>query len=669
MNKLSSLCLLCVLGIAPVASAQYTGGSGDGYDSAALATSFPAFVNFYAGGSGDGYDNATRGGTLTVIKDTVPDDAQDFAYTTTGGLSPSTFDLDDDADGTLSNTQTFTDVTPGTYTVSEMAVAGYDVAIVCVDPSGGTTTAGNTATIDLAAGEMVTCTFTNTAGSDVVVAKLDAVVLDVVGSPGADPGDRIKYSVEIENVGGREATGVTFTDTVDPNTSLDCTSVTPAPTSCTLGLGGSLTIDVGTLAGSGGKITIMFEVEVVSPFPKTVFEVVNQGTVSGDDFADVQTDDPDTAAIGDATVTEINRADVKITKTLIDVSHNDDGTTEATFLLRVTNKGPNDASGVYVSDPESDGILFVSSSTDDYDEDTGLWTIGVLANGASATMTITFKADSDNNITNIAQVFAEQPDPDVSNNLAGSQAQHDNPDLDRFRADLSLEKTVDNETPVMGGIATFTIVVTNHGPSTTAGVKVRERLPGGLEFVSATASNASTCPACGYDDSLGVWIVGHVVVGTTVRLELVARVVGTGQIVNTAEVIESHLPDLDSVLGNGDPTEDDQDSATIEVSSGKATSTVSDGGEGIPTEFELQGNYPNPFNPETVIPLGLPQSSHVVLEVYNLLGRRVAVLLDEPLSAGRHAVTWYAVDEPSGVYLVRLVAGKVQKTQRVTLVK
>ena len=107
----------------------------------------------------------------------------------------------------------------------------------------------------------------------------------------------------------------------------------------------------------------------------------------------------------------------------------------------------------------------------------------------------------------------------------------------------------------------------------------------------------------------------------------------------------------------------------IEVSSGKATSIVGEGGEGIPTEFELRGNYPNPFNPETVIPFGVPQSSHVRLEVYNLLGQRVALLLDEPMAAGRHTVTWYAVDEPSGVYLVRLVAGKVQKTQRVTLVK
>ncbi len=59
MKKLSSLCLLCVFGVVPSASAQFAGGDGDGYDSATLATSFPAFVNLYTGGDGDGYDSAT----------------------------------------------------------------------------------------------------------------------------------------------------------------------------------------------------------------------------------------------------------------------------------------------------------------------------------------------------------------------------------------------------------------------------------------------------------------------------------------------------------------------------------------------------------------------------------------------------------------------------------
>ncbi len=58
MNKLSCLCLLCLFGIVPSASAQYVGGGGDGYDRAGQRRSFPAFVNYFVGGGGDGYDRA-----------------------------------------------------------------------------------------------------------------------------------------------------------------------------------------------------------------------------------------------------------------------------------------------------------------------------------------------------------------------------------------------------------------------------------------------------------------------------------------------------------------------------------------------------------------------------------------------------------------------------------
>ena len=114
-------------------------------------------------------------GTINIIKDTVPDAAQDFSFTTTGGLTPATFDLDDDADGTLSNTQSFTNVTPGAYTVTETAVSGYTTTLSCVDPDNGTTTASSTANIDLDAGETVTCTFTNTAQPGTIVIIKDTV--------------------------------------------------------------------------------------------------------------------------------------------------------------------------------------------------------------------------------------------------------------------------------------------------------------------------------------------------------------------------------------------------------------------------------------------------------------------------------------------------------------
>jgi hypothetical protein len=110
-------------------------------------------------------------GSITIIKNAIPDDAQDFSFTTTGGLSPSTFSLDDDANATLSNTQAYSNIlTFTTYTFTEGAVANWTLSFgtpVCTvtSPNGGTQS-GNattrTLTIGLKEGENVTCTFTNT---------------------------------------------------------------------------------------------------------------------------------------------------------------------------------------------------------------------------------------------------------------------------------------------------------------------------------------------------------------------------------------------------------------------------------------------------------------------------------------------------------------------------
>ena len=101
-------------------------------------------------------------GTIVIIKDTIPDNFQDFGFTTTGtGLS--SFSLDDDADSTLSNTKIFAGIAADSYTVTEIEVEGWNLTdISCVDPDEDSTTDSPTAFIDLDAGETVTCTFENT---------------------------------------------------------------------------------------------------------------------------------------------------------------------------------------------------------------------------------------------------------------------------------------------------------------------------------------------------------------------------------------------------------------------------------------------------------------------------------------------------------------------------
>ncbi|WP_234573345.1 choice-of-anchor Q domain-containing protein [Rhodohalobacter sp. 614A] len=89
----------------------------------------------------------------------------------------------------------------------------------------------------------------------------------------------------------------------------------------------------------------------------------------------------------------------------------------------------------------------------------------------------------------------------------------------------------------------------------------------------------------------------------------------------------------------------------------------------VPERFELAQNYPNPFNPTTVISYQLPVSSEVRLEVYDMLGRNVATLVNEQVAAGRHSVHFDASHLSSGIYLYRLAAGNQVMTKKLTVVK
>lgn len=79
-------------------------------------------------------------------------------------------------------------------------------------------------------------------------------------------------------------------------------------------------------------------------------------------------------------------------------------------------------------------------------------------------------------------------------------------------------------------------------------------------------------------------------------------------------------------------------------------------GEAIPEEFELHGNYPNPFNPTTTISYALPEAMQVKVEVYNLIGQRVAMLVNQRQTAGTHNIVWDASRSASGTYLYRVSA-------------
>jgi hypothetical protein len=95
-----------------------------------------------------------------------------------------------------------------------------------------------------------------------------------------------------------------------------------------------------------------------------------------------------------------------------------------------------------------------------------------------------------------------------------------------------------------------------------------------------------------------------------------------------------------------------------------------DRGLQIPERTTLLSNYPNPFNPTTTIRFNLSTAQSVSLEVYNLMGQKVAALVQsQAMQAGSHQISFDASNFPSGLYLYRLQAGNAIFTGKMTLMK
>lgn len=89
----------------------------------------------------------------------------------------------------------------------------------------------------------------------------------------------------------------------------------------------------------------------------------------------------------------------------------------------------------------------------------------------------------------------------------------------------------------------------------------------------------------------------------------------------------------------------------------------------IPGNFDLNQNYPNPFNPSTNIKFDIPRSDLVRISVFNMLGKEIAVLVNEELNAGFYEVKWNAESFSSGIYIVKMESNSYFSTRKMTLLK
>jgi uncharacterized repeat protein (TIGR01451 family) len=161
---------------------------------------------------------------------------------------------------------------------------------------------------------------TDNATTDVVVnagvaldpaSKADSLLIDADGNGQASPGDTLLYTVTVWNEGTADATGVVFTDTPDPNTTLVVGSVATTKGSVTRGNTPGDTwaeVNIGILLAGGPAsetVTISFQVTINDPLPPGVTNVYNQGVFTSNEVPPAPTDDPDTAPDDDFTATPL----------------------------------------------------------------------------------------------------------------------------------------------------------------------------------------------------------------------------------------------------------------------------------------------------------------------------------------------------------------------------
>jgi len=89
----------------------------------------------------------------------------------------------------------------------------------------------------------------------------------------------------------------------------------------------------------------------------------------------------------------------------------------------------------------------------------------------------------------------------------------------------------------------------------------------------------------------------------------------------------------------------------------------------IPKEYYLHQNFPNPFNPVTVISWQSPVSSHQTIKVYDILGKEIATLVDDFREAGVYEINFNASSLSSGVYIYKLQAGEFVSSKKMILLK
>ena len=364
-------------------------------------------------------------------------------------------------------------------------------------------------------------------------------------------GQNVTFTVTVTNDGPDTATGVQVLDALPTGMSLVNVSSTQGSYDSQTGLWTVGAIPIGT----SPSMTVVASIDQPGVF-------TNVAEISASDQPDRDsTPGNQVAGEDDQADFTVNapQIDLSLTKTVDNTNPLIGETIQ--FTIGLTNDGPSHATGVQVRDVLPAGLQYVSSTPQigTYNSVTGIWNVGSLEASATTTLIINATPLGTGVVTNMAEVInADQPDADSTpDNNQSAEDDQASVMVGTRQIDLSLTQSVDTATPNVGGTVQFLLTVTNAGPDDASDVSVRDRLPSGLDFVSATPSLGT------YEAASGVWVVGSIAGETSQTLALVATLSSVVPVTNIAEIISSQPIDIDSTPGNGNDQEDDYQSLTI----------------------------------------------------------------------------------------------------------
>ncbi len=283
----------------------------------------------------------------------------------------------------------------------------------------------------------------------------------------------------------------------------------------------------GGIRGGAGTVAI-----VVQPTASAASPIINNATITS---AGTDPDNTNNAATASTVVTGgATTADLSVTKTDSPDPINL-GAGNVTYTLTVSNGGPNSATNVALTDTLPAGVTFVSVSPSGpvCTQAAGTVTcdLGSLVSGGSVTVTIVVTPTASGTLDNSASVTATETDPAPGNNSATASTTV-NPS-----ADLSVTKTDSPDPVTVGSNLTYTITVSNAGPSAAAGVSLNDALPAGTTFVSLASAAGWTCttPAVGAGGTV-TCTIANLASGAPAVFTLVVRTTAAGALNNTATV-------------------------------------------------------------------------------------------------------------------------------------